>query len=105
MDATFLAVSRLWEQHYSQRAIARALKISEPKVRKILITVGAISTAESRLYAAGHSLQEIAAITGKTVHAVSARVPYTKCSYNAEYPSLNALRIRESRAKNADSGK
>lgn len=100
MDATFLAVSRLWEQHYSQSEIARRLKISQPKVRKILLTIGAISTEESKLYAAGHTLEQIVEITGKSQDVVSSRLPYIKGVYNAEYPTINALRIRKSRSKN-----
>ena len=39
MDATYTAVSRLWEQQLSQKEISRRLGISEQKVRKILITI------------------------------------------------------------------
>lgn len=99
MDATFLAVSRLWEQNYSQNEIAHHLKISQQKVRKILLTIGAISTEESELYTDGHTLEQIVEITGKSPATVSSRLPYTKGAYNAEYPTINALRIRKSRQK------
>ena len=99
MDATFAAVARLWEQKCSQREIANRLNISEPKVRKILITIGAIETDESQLFATGLSIEEIADKLGKSPKAVLGRLPYTKGLYGAEYPSINALRIRKSREK------
>lgn len=99
MDATFTAVARLWKQKCSQREIANRLSISEPKVRKILITIGAIKTDESQLFATGLSIEEIADKLGKSPKAVLGRLPYTKGKYGAEYPSINALRIRKSREK------
>lgn len=99
MDATFAAVARLWEQKCSQREIANRLNISGPKVRKILITIGAIETDESRLFTAGLSIEEIADMLGKSPKAVLGRLPYIKGQYGAEYPSINALRIRKSREK------
>lgn len=99
MDATFAAVARLWEQKCSQREIANRLNISEPKVRKILITIGAIKTDESQLFATGLSIEEIADKLGKSPKAVLGRLPYIKGQYGAEYPSINALRIRKSREK------
>lgn len=97
MDALFTSVLRLWEQDCSQKEIAQRLNISEPKVRKILITAGAVETEESRLYAEGKTVAEIAALTGKTENAVMGRIPYSKGMYNAEYPTINALKIRKSR--------
>ena len=97
MDATFTAVSRLWEQGCSQKEICLRLNLSNSKVRKILVTIGAIETNESNLYAAGKTVEEIAEITGKTMHAVNSRIPYSKGIYNAEYPTINAMRIRKSR--------
>lgn len=99
MDATFTAVARLWKQKCSQREIANRLSISEPKVRKILITIGAIKTDESQLFATGLSIEEIADKLGKSPKAGLGRLPYTKGQYGAEYPSINALRIRKSREK------
>lgn len=97
MDATFTAVSRLWEQGCSQKEICRRLNLSNCKVRKILVTIGAIETDESKLYAAGKTVEQIAEITGKSKNAVFGRIPYTKGIYNAEYPTINAMRIRKSR--------
>lgn len=97
MDVTVTAVSRLWEQGSSQKEISRRLNISEAKVRKILITTGAIETEESKMFAAGKTVEQIAAITKKSVNAVLGRIPYSKGIYNAEYPTINAMRIRKSR--------
>ena len=99
MDATFAAVARLWEQHCSVREIARRVKISEAKVNKILLTIGAVSPDDSKLLAAGLSVDAIAARLGKSCKAVLARLPYSKGQYGAEYPTVNALRIRRSREK------
>lgn len=103
MDALITSVLRLHEQGLSIKTIARQLKVSEQKVRKILITAGAWSSPTSRkvadLQAAGKSLDEIAAALGITRNAVLSYTPYDRGMQNAEYPSLNALRIRASRAK------
>ena len=103
MDALMTSVLRLHEQGLSIKTIARQLKVSEQKVRKILITAGAWSSPTSRkvadLQAAGKSLDEIAAALGITRNAVLSYTPYDRGMQNAEYPSLNALRIRASRAK------
>lgn len=101
MDATFLAVSRLWEQGESQKAIARRLKISECKVRKILITIGAYETDITRLYRSGMTPEAIAKHTGKSLHTISTHIPYSKGMYMAQYPTKNALRIRKTRSKKA----
>ena len=99
MDATFTAVLRLWEQELSQKEIARRLNVSEQKVRRILLTAGAIETDESRLFASGMSVSDIAAKLGKSEKAVVQRLPYSKGMYNAEYPTANALRMRSYREK------
>lgn len=99
MDATFTAVLRLWEQDCSQKEIARRLNLSEQKVRKILVTAGAIETEESKLYAKGYTAAQIMELTGKSDSAVCSRIPYSKGMYSAEYPTINALRIRKCRQK------
>lgn len=99
MDATFTAVLRLWEQGISQKEIAHRLDIPVSKTRKILVTAGAVKTEESALYASGMTPVEIAHKLGKTTSAVNARLPYSKGMYGAEYPTINALRIRRSRSK------
>lgn len=99
MDVTVQAVLRLWEQDSSQREIAKRVGISEPKVRRILITAGYISTDEAAMYQDGKTIDEIATLTGKTRNAVLGRLPYDKGMYGAEYPTVNALRIRKSRER------
>ena len=99
MDATYTAVLRLWEQNPSRKDIARRLNISHGKVLKILVTAGALETEESKLYIQGKTIPEIAQILGKSEKAVFCRVPYEKGMYCAEYPTINALRIRKCREK------
>lgn len=103
MDALITSVVRLHEQGVVNKAIAKRLKISEQKVRKILITAGAWSSARSEkiqeLQKAGKSLDEIAETLGITRNAVISYLPYDRGMKNAEYPTLNALKIRASREK------
>lgn len=99
MDATFTSIVRLWEQGYTQTQISRKLNLSLSKVRKVLLTVGLIETEESKFLKQGLTVGEIAKKLGKTVKAVSGRIPHKKGMYNAEYPSKNALQIRETRKK------
>ena len=100
-DATILSVSRLHEQGLSRKDIAHRLQISEQKVLRILITIGTVETAESILFRQGRTVPEIAARLNKSEKAVSARLPYTKGMYDAQYPTQNALRIRATRRKKA----
>lgn len=99
MDSTFLAVSRLWEHGESLRGIAHRLNLSEGKVRKILVTLGAYETDITRLYSAGMPPEAIAKRTGKSLKAVNAHIPYGKGMYGAEYPTKNAIKIRNTRTK------
>lgn len=99
MDATFTAVLRLWEQQCSQKEIARRLMISRQKVKKILLTAGCINTDDAALAEAGKTIPEIMELTGKSQSAVCANLPYDKGMYGAEYPTINALRIRECRKR------
>ena len=102
MDATIQSVIRLWEQELTQKEISRRLKISEQKVCKILVTVGAIETEESRMIKSGLSVSEIAEKLGKSEKSVICRIPYEKGIYNAEYPTINAIRIRKCRDKKGE---
>lgn len=56
-----------------------------------------IETKELKLLQTGHSITDIATITGKTRKAVMSRIPYSKCVYNAQNPTENALKIRKTR--------
>lgn len=102
MDATIQSVIRLWEQELSQKEISRRLRISEQKVCKILVTVGAIETEESRMIKSGLTVSEIAEKLGKSEKSVICRIPYEKGIYNAEYPTINAIRIRKCRDKKGE---
>lgn len=101
MDRIFTSVLRLSEQGVSLKQIGRQLGISEQKVRKILITAGAWSSETSKkissLVENGKSLDEIQAVTGLTRNAVLSYLPYERGMQNAEYPTVNALRIRKCR--------
>lgn len=101
MDRIFTSVLRLSEQGVSLKQIGRQLGISEQKVRKILITAGAWSSDTSKkissLVESGKSLDEIQAVTGLTRNAVLSYLPYERGMQNAEYPTINALRIRKCR--------
>ena len=99
MDATFTAVVRLREQNLSIKEISRRLKISEQKVRKILVTAGFIETEESRLFQQGYSIEEICGMLGKKQSCVCSRLPYSKGIYFAEYPTKNAIAIRKCKAR------
>lgn len=99
MDATVQSVLRLWSQGTSQKEIARRLRISDQKVCKILVTTGEIETDESKLLMSGLSVNQIAEKLNKSVKSVIARIPYKKGVYNAEYPTINAIRIRKTRQR------
>lgn len=103
MDALVVSALRLKEQGLSIAGIARRLKISEQKTRKILITAGAWSSPTSLKVAemreAGKTIDEIAEALGMTRNAVLSYTPYNRGMQHAEYPSLNALRIRACRAR------
>ena len=99
MDTLVTSVLRLNEQGLSVAGIARRLKISEQKTRKILITAGAWSSPLSLKIAKMKSIDEIAESLGITRNAVLSYTPYDRGMQGAEYPSVNALRIRACRAK------
>lgn len=98
MDVTVQSVLRLFEQGVSQKQICARLKLSHTKVTQILVTAGALETEESKLYAQGYTVEEIAQKLKKKPNSVKVRLPYSKGVYNAEYPTINALRIRKHRA-------
>ena len=103
-DATWTAAIRLSEQGLKPAAIAGRLGISPQKVKRILITAGMYSTPRTEKIAAmqetGMTVEEIAEELGISEAAVQSNLPYIKGQYGAEYPTVNALRIRKSRSKN-----
>lgn len=92
-----------YEELGSIRAVAAKNKISECKVKKMLISNGAYKTNLSErvlnLYNQGKTIQEIAAALKITENAVNMYLPYSKGEYNSEHPSKNALKIRKTRNK------
>lgn len=108
MDALITSVVRLYEQGLSIKAISRHLRISEQKARKILITAGGWSSPLSAkiqsLQKEGKSIDEIAEIIGISHNAVISYLPYDRGMQNAEYPSINAIRIRQCREKRKEEG-
>ena len=99
MDALMIAASRLREQGVSTKEISRRLNVSEQKVRKILVAIGAIDTEEAKLYRQGMSIDEIVKKQNKARNTVISLIPYCKGIYNAEYPTKNALAVRRSKAR------
>lgn len=93
------AVVDLYRHGASQREIAAQYGISAQKVRKLLITAGLIETREAQLLAEGLTPAEIGDRLRKSPSGVSANLPYTKGEYDAAEPTVNALRIRASRAR------
>lgn len=77
--------------------------MSEIKVRKLLITVGAyeseIADRIMALHEVGNTIQEICQITGLKKSSVNGYLPYTKLPYNAKEHSLNADRIKKYRKR------
>lgn len=99
MDATMTAVIRLYEQGEPIKRIAHRLSLSEGKVKKILITAGLYSSPLTRDIAertkAGQTVEQIAVALGVSKNVILGNMPYTKGMYNAEYPTINAIRIRK----------
>ena len=97
-------VIRLYQTGVSRKEIAKSLKISDNKVRKILITAGEspVSRTGSRvlkLFEKGFSQKEICEILGLSKSTVNSHIPYIKSIYNSDSPTINAEKIRKSRKK------
>ena len=103
MDVTMQTVLRLHEQGIPRRTIAKRAGISLQKVRKILITAGAWSDETSekigKMRSSGMSVPEIAEEMGMKTNTVWSYLPYSKGMYNQEYPTINAIRVRNSKRK------
>lgn len=88
----------------SIKKVAALFRISEQKVRKILIDADLyesdISLQVKDLYEQGFSVEGIADKLKVSKGTVSGYLPYTKGLYLGENPSSNALKIRKCRAKN-----
>ena len=88
----------------SIKKVAKLFRISEQKVRKILIDAGQyksdMSIQVNDMYRQGYSVKNIAEKLRVSKGTVTAYLPYTKGVYLGENPSSNALKIRKCRAKN-----
>lgn len=103
-------VIRLHQMGVSRKEIAKSLKISDNKVRKILITAGESPVSKTgdrvlKLFEEGFSQKEICDMLGLSKSAVNSHIPYTKSVYNSDSPTINAERIRECRKKKVASKK
>lgn len=86
----------------SIKKVAALFRISEQKVRKILIDAGEyeidMSIQVKDLYERGFSVENIANKLGVSKGTVSGYLPYSKGLYLGENPSSNAIKIRKCRA-------
>ena len=87
----------------SIKSTAKILKISEQKVRKILITFDLFESEKSRYIAKrineGASVEDVAREIETTERYVNSYLPYSKGVYYGDHPSKGALVLREWRAK------
>lgn len=87
----------------SIRAVATGFGISRTKVRKILVTLGAIKSEitekASELKAQGLTLEQIADEMGMSMATVSTYLPYNTVMYNGENQSANAGNIKRYRER------
>lgn len=101
MDATQAAVIRLYNEGEGLKIIAARLNISQQKARKILVTAGLYDSDHAREIAAlskqGLTVAEIAERLKTSVKVINSYIPYKKGMYNAEYQTINALRIKKCR--------
>lgn len=96
-------VIKAYEENRSFREIGKLLNINPQKVKRILLTNGVVEDEYypriKALYNKGLSAKEIANQLGISPGYVNAHLPYEKCIYKAERPTLNAIRIRKCRAR------
>lgn len=102
MDVTITTVIRLYEQELSIKKICKRTNLAHGKVVKILVTYGYYETEENKLFKQGYTVEEICEKLGKSRNTVTTRLPYSKGIYRAEYPTINALRIRKCRENKAE---
>lgn len=97
-------IIRAYTTEGSIKKVAALFRISEQKVRKVLIDAGEYESDMSihvkALYEQGFSVEDIADKLKVSKSAVSSYLPYSKGLYLGENPSSNALKIRKCRAKN-----
>lgn len=87
----------------SIKGAAKALNISESKLKKFLLSVGAYENETSlrikELIDMGMDTKQIAEETGLATSTVNMYMPYSKGCYNSPNPTINARRIRKCRNK------
>lgn len=87
----------------SIKGTAKALSISESKLKKLLLSAGAYENETSlrikELIDMGMDAKQIAEETGFTASTVNMYTPYSKGCYNSPNPTINAQRIRKCRTK------
>lgn len=91
-------ILRTYHSNGSIRATADELHISQTKVRKALITLGAYETERiceiAALWAQGLRYAEIAETLGISKTCVYSNTPYEKGMYFSDNPTKNAIWIR-----------
>ena len=96
-------IIRAYDTEGSIKKVAALFRISEQKVRKILIDADLYESDTSvqvkDLYEQGFSVEDIADKLGISKSAVSGYLPYSKGLYLGDNPTGNALRVRKYRAK------
>ena len=92
-------VIKIYEEKQTINEVARILKISSQKVRRLLINSGHIQSEKSRqiLYyiSCGLSNKEIANKLEISVKTLNSYLPYRKCVYKQNTCSYNAEKIRK----------
>lgn len=89
--------------HESLRDTAKAMQLSRTKVRKILITMGAIESDITEralaLREKGYDRDEIADALGVSAATLSTYMPYGERVYNREEKTKNAIRVKNCLAR------
>lgn len=89
--------------HESLRDTAKAMQLSRTKVRKILITMGAIESDITEralaLREKGYGRDEIADALGVSAATLSTYMPYGERVYNREEKTKNAIRVKNCLAR------
>lgn len=102
------SVLSLCEQGESVKRIARRVKISEPKVTKILVTNGRYHSPTADIVRKdlqnGMTVQQICEKRGMSEKTIDKYIPYRKGMYGAKYAPKNALHIKAWREKKKANG-
>lgn len=103
MDKLDEAILRLYDQNANIKKIARQLRVSDVKVKKVLVNAGIAPTKRAAQIQAMHrdgmSIDDIASSLNIRPATVLNYLPYSKGPQNADYPTKNALKIRACRER------